>query len=569
MTDNLQEFSWNGLKLKYDFRQASRDTRHLIVFFSGYRSLGTFDFHGSSAANLKASVLWIEDWFDGNHAYYIHSKNSGLKIADAVQSLIEKFRIQEHLEKTECTLAGFSKGASGALYHALKYDYKNVIAAAPRMNMGTANRKRHPDVFHNMAPSDTQEGTRYLDRLIPDLLSSPNSFDKNIYLFSSPADYQYSEEIEPFLSLYSRFSNFNFFRTDSPLVIEHRNVTGYNVGLINSILVCCSEGLAPRFNQINGIGDRSRLREGKPIPKALEKSNADFGVPCAGFTTMRLSKNDLEARGWGIVIGNSAKQPNSISSTILLRSQSHRYSIKTIAEKNPKLNADHFKRAFIDYSFGGFRVDRDHPTPLRSVVPGVYDVQIQTEGNSGHNIVKEFNFVPNESPTLISDNLYFLRKIGNKIRLHVLPMGQKPPHSSHFELNNFWLKGNLFHADGIFAIEGRSYAEWDDVNNYILLINRKTHKIDWVGQIAKDRVKGVVPQFDDPWNDYGKSAYATRGYKGVAIPEEIIGSYEIFISQFDNHGISTRPLGLTLEAHEKVSQWKLTRTSFPENAASY
>lgn len=537
----------NGRKITYSFRPNSRDCRHLVVFFSGYRPFGTFDMAGSSVSNLKCAILWIEDQFDGNHAYYIRTRESEYRIADDIQSLIQHFLSILSLEKSDCTLAGFSKGASGAIYHALKYNYNNVLAAAPRMNMGTANRKRHPDVFENMAASDDRESIEELDTVIPKIVYGDTNLNRNIYLFSSPADYQYNQEIEPYLPLFSKYNNFNFIRTDSPLVIEHRNVTSYNVGLIVSILACCSEGLAPRFGQLNSIGDNSRVTSGRKIPSRIDAQHEDFGVAVAGFSKFRITPSKFEVRGWGLSIGHQATRDGSVECMVKMRSENNTYTLSTRPEDNPKLNSDYFRNSFIDYRKAGFVLSLDQLFEIADIEPGHYEISVDFRQSGYKFSTAEFDSFPEPSqqPVLIANKLYSLRGYGRSLSLIVANIINYTSDNKIFTVNDSWLKDGKFHIDGIFAVEGRNQRDWSDVNYLLVFASPDSGKPIWSIGIAKDH--GSVPRelFGDVWNQYRKVKFATRKYAGVEVPEAILNKpWEIIVSIQVDNSVHSKSLGI-------------------------
>lgn len=70
---------------------------------------------------------------------------------------------------------------------------------------------------------------------------------RNVYLFSSPADYQYEEEIKPHLHLLLKYRNFNLILSNSTLVRGHGEVAAYNTPMLFGIVNALGRGATPRF----------------------------------------------------------------------------------------------------------------------------------------------------------------------------------------------------------------------------------------------------------------------------------------------------------------------------------
>jgi len=138
------------------------------------------------------------------------------------------------LDKTQCTLAGFSKGGSAALWYGLKYGFKNIVSTVPQFHIGSYARRNWPEVFTHMTGEGSEASARQLDTLLPRQLSRDTALDKNIYLLTSEADVQYESEVKPYISDFRKYHNFNLFMAQSLLIREHNQVTSYHVPLLLS-----------------------------------------------------------------------------------------------------------------------------------------------------------------------------------------------------------------------------------------------------------------------------------------------------------------------------------------------
>ena len=199
-------------------------------------------------------MLWIADDVDGTSTYYMSHKGN-LTVSETVHRLILRHLQDLGLTQQQCTLMGFSKGASAALYFALKFNYANVLASVPQIKVGSFARDTYPNLFTHMSLSASVEDCVILNDLIPRALEEDKHLAKNIYLISSVADSQFNFHIRPYIADFVKYDNFNMFMTNSPYVTHHGEVTHYNVPLILSVLYGLSEGLAPRYGLVsNGSG---------------------------------------------------------------------------------------------------------------------------------------------------------------------------------------------------------------------------------------------------------------------------------------------------------------------------
>ncbi|MGP5652934.1 accessory Sec system protein Asp2, partial [Glutamicibacter arilaitensis] len=312
----------NETEIRYDFKPAKQDRKHLVVIFSGFRKMGTFDFGGQSLSNLGAAVLWIDDNFGENYSYYIRAYG-GRDISCDINTFIVEKLDELGLQLNQCTVAGFSKGASAALYYAAKFGYRNIVATVPQMRIGAYIEENWTECIKSMIGNTGVDGLRSLDRIIPDLITSCDT-NKNLYLFTSPDDIQYKDEIVPFLPHFRKFVNFNLITTSSPLVTEHKLVTPYNLPLIVAIFAMLSDGISPRLGEVsNGAGYKVPLE----IPTS---SDACFTV---GISALKIDKGRLFIDGYAVADGYSAPTWGVQSTYIHFRGpESHRVRLGQVVD---------------------------------------------------------------------------------------------------------------------------------------------------------------------------------------------------------------------------------------------
>ncbi|MEE3423554.1 MAG: hypothetical protein VZR11_12755 [Succinimonas sp.] len=242
----------DGLEIKYMFKPATQDVRHLIIIFSGfgYRSLFTYDFSGESLKDVPCSILWIKDEFNGEPCYYL-CKHRDFYIEHCVYKFITMVMDLCHLTKNEATVLGASKGATTSLYYGIKYGFKNIISSAGQINLGTfLDLPSHVVTREAMYDSNMNDNTEFFESLLERVINGAADIDSNIYLIYSECDcYQDYTNINKLLS--SRCKNFNEIKVVSNLINNHNQITRYSVPFIKSILLQSVYGISPRFRQVS------------------------------------------------------------------------------------------------------------------------------------------------------------------------------------------------------------------------------------------------------------------------------------------------------------------------------
>ncbi|MFE2581162.1 hypothetical protein [Streptomyces sp. NPDC059378] len=247
--------------VEYRFTHAQKGNRHLVVVFANFSAPSDYGWSNGVFDKLRANILWIRDSFEGNQSYYL-CKDMDFALEQSVVTLISKVMKALDLTADSVTLWGGSKGGSAALYFGLKYGFRNIVAIVPQFSIGTYVKNVHPGTARFMLGEGVpEENVRIVDSLVPDLVRSGANHTANIYLLSSPQDEQYPVQVEPFLSLFWRYTNFNFVLSDSPYIADHTQVTGRNVPMLMGIVNSLIDGIAPRLGFVrNGFEEPDRDR---------------------------------------------------------------------------------------------------------------------------------------------------------------------------------------------------------------------------------------------------------------------------------------------------------------------
>ena len=242
------------LPIKYRFRQATYDCQHLLIVMSGFNipDATMYDF-SHALDNCRSAILWIKDDFENFPAYYL-CNNMRFDIEQGVNLLIKG--VIDFVKPNSVTILGGSKGGTAALYFGTKLNIKNIISAVPQFNIGSYVAQGYwEEVGKKMMGSINERNTKLLDEYLPGALHKDKRKDKNIYLFTSPADKQFVTEIQPNLNILSAYENFNLIESKSIYVKEHNQVTRYNLTLILSLIYQLENGITPRLGCVRNGAD--------------------------------------------------------------------------------------------------------------------------------------------------------------------------------------------------------------------------------------------------------------------------------------------------------------------------
>lgn len=539
-----QEFVYKGLSVTYKHRRALQDRRHLLVVFSGgFGEDKRYDLDGSVVDGIRTDILWIRDRFDGDFSYYIRTHRRGELIAEAVAALIEKIRVERGLEKRHCTFLGFSKGASGALYHAIANDYPNVIAVVPRMLIGRANRRQRPHVLEQLIGEDTDQGVAELDELLPSMLSNDANRARNIYVFSSPADPQYKTEVAPFVPDYERYDNFNLVVTESPLVVRHRDVGSYNIPLLLATIASLGEGAVPRYGHVrNGT---KAFESSVPLP-SLETVR-DRQETVARLTSVGLKNGKFHPEGLLFVKGLDTRNGGPISRKLVLASagSNHSYALESVSDD--RLNRTYFENDFCDYAHGKFATINRGGINLAELAKGHYTVGLELEHEDVSVSIDAVAANPSEASLAMGRHLVRLRSTGESVELHKdsILAGQRA--GSHFRLVMAKASGNKVHVEGRYVLPNIRTPKRASMQYYLVLAKAGTHTAVASRPLSTSRKKFPGESVGDPMGNYGFTYFGTESKNGVSLDGMAAGEYDLFVTAVGGTIASSSATGLRLQ----------------------
>ncbi|MGL5990393.1 MAG: hypothetical protein ACRCZT_01750 [Plesiomonas sp.] len=524
-----------NILLKYKIKKGSQDRKHLLVIFSGFGGgkLGTYDFSGSVLSGCRSNILWIKDDFDGKCTYYL-CQAMDFSIEKAVITLIDRILNSLNLSRKQCTLLGGSKGGSAAIYYGVKYDFDKIIASCPQINIGTYTVNNWQSAALKMQQDITNEKKKYLDSLIPTLLSSDKNKNRNIYLISSPDDIQYKNEISPFLHYFDKYNNFNFVFTRSALAYQHSKVTRYNIPIILSIVYAHGEGINPSFGRVsNGIP-----RSGWDLSPTLIKQQQQPTL-INFLSNFRIDGDVFFPEGVALIKGYPCYDYGVLKRKIIFEGK-NTYEFNIGAIKNKNISYEFFDEVYCDYEATGFATLKHAGIDLSKLECGVYIVKISAS-------YKKISITNNLNSRAISlkscsgQYEYHITNDGEKVKLIKQPIISdfKP---SIFELKESWFKNNLLHVEGIFIVPGIEVANWGDSIFYFILKNGNSTFSFKIGACNN-------PELNEKLNGYSiyqKCYFSSIKKKGVNIQNLPKGEYSSYISMSYKSFIFTHELNETI-----------------------
>ncbi|EOI3546913.1 alpha/beta hydrolase [Cronobacter dublinensis] len=352
----------NGVQIKYRFKKRKYDTQHMIFIFSGFGGAGMFTYDFANALqDCPAHVVWIKDDFNNACTYYL-CQNNDFSVEKTVSAFIEIMLARYDLDKTQCTLAGFSKGGSAALWYGLKYGFKNIVSTVPQFHIGSYAKNHWPDVFTHMTGDESEASVQRLDALLPCQLTSDRAVDKNIYLLTSEADIQYESEVKPYIPEFRKYHNFNLFMAQSKLIREHNQVTSYHVPLLLGIFYSLSQGAVPRYGECVLTADNRVLpRPAKPEPVAVLKKVAVNGAR-------------LFPEGVAVLKGLSCAEYQDIQVDLVCKKDGFEEVFRIAKAHRAILTRQLYEEGFVNYDKGWFCTARYEGLSLAALPVGTYQL---------------------------------------------------------------------------------------------------------------------------------------------------------------------------------------------------
>lgn len=566
-------FSSDGIDVDYLFQPARDDRQHLIVLFSGFRKLGAVDYYGEAQRTLRANVLWIVDRFDDHFSYYLRAFG-GRDITPAVHALIEERRASLGLATSQVTLAGFSKGASAALYYGIAHGYPRVVAAAPQYRIGRYISEHWRGELAAMTGGSPQILSA-LDSIFDELIAGDRDRSCSVVLLTSPADAQYLTEAAPLAGLLSGYENFFTVSALSPLVTKHVDVTPYDVPLINALLLLATEGLAwpappaggrsardqsfddvagaqvPMIhNGADGLGsslDPDHIMQEQSMREDLE----------AAVTSIKLKDGGiLHPEGYMIRRGTPAPTYGAFAPSLLLHDEHSgaEHHLAVGALKNEGLSASLFQEVWVDYSHAGFASLKHSGFDLSHLPPGRYRVDARWEKDEDELSAEGISAPRHETWRLVGDRWVGSVSDGDTWLLHSIDAAGRPPSGSFTELTSMSAKSSHIFPRGYFIPRGMDHPRWDSVR-YALCAAPLDDASSRIRSftLANDNRPDAGRKSGEPWRDQSKATFSTRRHAGLDVSSLSPGRYALRVSARREDDVQSITLPGTLRIEDGLA----------------
>ncbi|MGP5587378.1 accessory Sec system protein Asp2 [Glutamicibacter ardleyensis] len=507
-------YNYNNIDIQYKLQLPRKDRRHLLVIFSG-GFIGGYDFDGESFTKLNCAILWIRDELN---TYYIQYKGNDT-YQYAVNSLIETKISELGLSRDEVTLLGLSKGGTGALYHGLNFNFRNIVISVPRIKPAIGNLENRPEMLENLLDGISSDKVRAFDELLPSLLAS-SAPEKNIYLFSSVDDDQYKTEIAPNLSSFRRYANFNYVETHSTNVRQHEDVSLYNLPLISSVISFLIDGIAPRYGEVsNGI--YSKIDRKDILPEISKLKNH----PVVSIESLSLQEDGFYIRGRAFLMYNDAKNYGSVKRQLILSSASDNLTIQLGGLKDRRNNRDFSQATGHDYNAGSYATPGNLPFDLETLAFGHYQCEIRLQQNKISYRADTFEGKP--STYLRVFNGYAIKSSfkSGSLTISKIPLRDYGEYKGIIRLSELTIKSGKLFVKGSCRLDNVDYSSWEDVQYKLVFISRLNPKNTASIDLAKNKGRSSFY----PWRIPNVEVFTTSKDKGTAVPTLDEDTYDVLL----------------------------------------
>ncbi|CAL9472007.1 hypothetical protein [Streptomyces sp. enrichment culture] len=519
--------------VEYQFRAAQGDHRHLLVVFS---SVGSKYGFGGALDSVKCHVLRIRDHFDGAASYYV-ARNMDFSVSDSIQALIQDFMRRLRVTRDQVTLLGASKGGSAALYYGLKYDYKNIIASTPQYFLGSYSKGHGQLGDAVLGEGQPDENVAVMDEVMKDVLAKDNDLKRNIYVVSSPGDYQYEQEVVHYLPALRAYENFNFLFVDSPTVRRHDEVVRQALPSILSIVYAMTEGVAPRWGEVTIGSEPEDPQEAARYLAELRGSDTALAV----LTRAVFTDGGLQLKGRAFLPGVGAEGPVDETKTLVLEKDGRTWTYPLETTPEIRLYRDYFDEYFCAYEKGGFASQGG--LTFADLPQGTYDVSVwvssEKEGISRRTRLISAAAVDRRQVCGDSEVLFRGGKGGLRLIKRSI-VGVDSPGVCFSPVKVAESERRL-HAEGVFFLPGRN-ADRDGHALYYLVLEGRS-EVRSYALAAKKNPGAVRPhkqRGDLGTYDFG---YFTSGAAGIDVCDLPPGKYTVLVSMSVGGALFTKKAG--------------------------
>lgn len=459
-------------EIKYRFRQGRSDRQHLLVIFSGFRHKGTLDFGGTAINSIQHNILWIYDEFGDpvENSYYL-LQGGTFAPRDAVYEFLGEVKTWLGLAYEDMAFAGFSKGGSAALYHGLTLGAGAVISTVPQFAIGSYVKNNWPKVFDTMrAGEDAERELKEMDNLMPELVARQRHAATHVYLLSSHADPQLTEEVQPNLTELRRLRFFNFIVTDSPLITQHIEVTPYNVPNLLALFQLCADKLYPYFGEVEQAVEPNLVR-------IDSQKQEPTGV--AAFEDISVEGGRIELSLTTLIRGVSQKNWGDTDRKLILKQSEGETELLLGKVMDENLSRKYLQDTFVDYRAAASVSPRKAGYSISAFPLGESEMYVDLSAKAEGIQVRV--------PVTAARQRFFHRVEGDSLlvicagqdavtaeRRNISQMVEEKAAVTELKLMEV-LNKNRLRLQGIFAPFGTRISAWGDVSYYLVVEGEQTY----------------------------------------------------------------------------------------------
>ncbi|MGA5124685.1 hypothetical protein ACPCAG_15445 [Streptomyces pseudogriseolus] len=520
--------------VEFQFRPARGDHRNLLVVFS---SVGSRYGFGNALDNVQCHILRIRDHFDGGASYYV-ARDMDFSVSGSVQSLIVSFMERLGVSRDGVTLLGASKGGSAALYYGIRYDYKNIVASTPQYFLGSYSHGHGQLGDSVLGEGQPAENVEIMDSVMRDLLEKDTEFDRNIYVISSPGDYQYEQEVKHFLPALRSYENFNFLFVDSPTVRRHDEVVRQAMPSILSIVYALTEGVAPRWGDVRiGPGPEDEEKAAEHLDR-LRRSDTALAV----LTRAVVADGRLRLGGHAFLPGVSREGAKDEVKRLVLERRGRSWTFPLASTNEIRLYREYFDEYVCAYEQGGFATPDD--LDLTALPRGTYEASVIVS-SPDEGIERRTRLIasrPVDARQALGDCEVLVRGGGNGVKVTKRRILGDDTDGVRFSLEKSWQRDRTVHAEGVFFLPGRNADKKGHAHYYLVLQGRRGC-FSFPLEARKNTAAVHAHRRRGDIGAYPFGYFTTPGDEGVDMSALPSGRYRMYVSMSTGGALFTRKAG--------------------------
>ncbi|MEN2667694.1 hypothetical protein [Listeria aquatica] len=197
--------------VKYVFQKAKKESRYLILSFSGlysteFRGGPPVYNHMRTLTPVETHKLFILDSYLDQFCYYVGFGGEE-DFERSVIALITMIANEYQIPPENIIATGSSKGGAAALYYSFKYHFGKAVIGAPQVYIAKyldqrANSDSMRQRYNRLLGNDLQFGKLFWDGLILNQIARQTVFPE-LHFHVGEGDFHYSQHLKPLFKLFN------------------------------------------------------------------------------------------------------------------------------------------------------------------------------------------------------------------------------------------------------------------------------------------------------------------------------------------------------------------------------